>query len=281
VILHTLVCTLKRMDIFKFPIKANKEKAQQEEQQLAESLNFLENVLKEEDPDFVNSLVDVKKDEKIAAIKEDPTKKELQKKVSILESAVELNLKQNSFIHNFAQYLKQPFLIKQNPKKVIAFWLLVGVVITLATYLVKSHFWHSKEQLFVHSYEEWGVKAESYDPTVDVDSYFDNPNFSKNIMTLSKLTTNILPTDNSSENPMVSYEVVIESLSNEAIIEIKDREAEFRDMVLRTVEEFNYDELVEADGKQKLGEMTTERINAALTKSQIRRVFYNNFIVKY
>jgi len=269
------------VDIFNFVNKTNKEKNEQEEKQLAESLNFLESVLKEEDPEFVNSLVEVKKDDKITALKDDPTVKELQNKSSILESAVELNLKQNSFTHNLLQYLKQPFLIKQNPKKVILFWITIILVSSLFTFIVKSKFWMSKDKLFVHSYEEWGSLAEPYDPTLEVDSYFDNPNFSKNIMTLSKLTTNILPTDNSSENPMVAYEVVIESLSNEAIIEIKDREAEFRDMVLRTVEEFNYDELIEADGKIKLSEMTTERINAALTKSQIRRVFYNNFIIKY
>jgi len=199
----------------------------------------------------------------------------------LLEAAVEQSFKKLTWTHHLLEYLKQPFLIKKNPKKIIFFWFIMTIISSGTFVFVKTQFWNARDKLFIHSFEDWGIVSENYDVLTESDSYFDNPNFTKNIMTLSKLTTNILPSDNSSENPMIAYEVVIESLSSDAIVEIKDREAEFRDLVLRTVEEFNYDELTAPDGKQKLSEMTIERINSILTKSQIRRVYYSHFLLKY
>ena len=79
---------------------------------------------------------------------------------------------------------------------------------------------------------------------------------------------------------MISFEIVIHGVSNDPIVEIKDREAEFRDLILRVTEEFTYDDLETATGKQELSDAIMAKINANLTDGQIRKVYYKNFVIK-
>ncbi|MEQ1724280.1 MAG: flagellar basal body-associated FliL family protein [Pseudobdellovibrio sp.] len=91
---------------------------------------------------------------------------------------------------------------------------------------------------------------------------------------------NVKPSENSGNNPMLALEVTAEGLSTDAIVEIKDREAEFKDMLLRLTEDKTYDELSEAEGKQNLCEQFRDLLNANLTRGQVRRVLLKSFIIK-
>ena len=86
--------------------------------------------------------------------------------------------------------------------------------------------------------------------------------------------------ENSGDNPMLAIEVTVEGLSTDAIIEIKDREAEFKDMLSRLTEEKTYDDLVAAEGKRVLTEQYRDLMNANLTRGQVRRVLLKTFIIK-
>ena len=79
---------------------------------------------------------------------------------------------------------------------------------------------------------------------------------------------------------MLAIEITAEGLSADAIIEIKDREAEFKDMLLRLTEEKNYDELVEAQGKLALCEQYRDLLNAYLTRGQVRKILLKSFVIK-
>lgn len=79
---------------------------------------------------------------------------------------------------------------------------------------------------------------------------------------------------------MAAVEFFLEGLSPEAIIEVKDRETEIRDLFQRTMEDMTYGELASAEGKQQLTEKLRLALNAYLTKGKIRRVFIKEIVVK-
>ena len=252
-------------------LKSNKES--EEEINLEESLSFLEDVLKEEDPEFVNQLNEIKIQEQDANLQSE----------SVYNKIIDIENQKNKKLEklkNLLKYLFLPFNFKKHPKKAIGFWLLVGLVFAGKYFLIQKILYSGQHSLFINSYADFGIEVYDYDIFDETEYYFENPQFAKNFMSLTKLVTNIKPTEESSDNPMLSADIVFESLSSEPIVEIKDREAEFRDLVLRLIENFNYDELVEADGKSKLASTILEAVNAQLSKGQIRKVFYNQFIVK-
>lgn len=180
--------------------------------------------------------------------------------------------------------LKEAFLetidFKGNRKKVIFFWSSVLFIVLIAfstTYLVGHQ---KRKSLFLTSYAEWNLSVESYNPITDTQPFYENPHLSKNIMTLKKMTANIKNSSQSGPNPMLAFEIAIEGLSKDVIIEVKDRESEFMDIILRTVEDYSYDELEETLGKQKMADKIIEVVNLNLSKGQIRKVLYSSFILK-
>jgi flagellar basal body-associated protein FliL len=136
-----------------------------------------------------------------------------------------------------------------------------------------------KEYLMA-SLEEWSVQSFKYDPETEMDSFYDSPRTIQNIMSLPKMVVNLHPSETSGPNPMAALEFFLEGLSPEAIVEVKDREAEIRDLFQRTIEEMTYGELESTEGKQQLAEKLRQALNAHLTKGKIRRVFFKEAVIK-
>lgn len=259
------------LDIFKLKFSKNIEA---DEQTVAENLQYLEDILIEEDPEFMQSVG----------------------KIEIDNAAVDNSIAEQSALRNsaattgfFARIINsrlmqsvifKPILIHKYPKQAILFWMIVGGVGYGGFKLYKAHFWNDQTKLFMTSFADLGLHPQDYDMLEQVEPYYDNMRFSKNIMSLVKMTANLRPSENSSSNPMISFEIVIQGVSNDPIVEIKDREAEFRDLILRVAEDFSYDDLETSAGKQKLSESILVKINTNLTDGQIRRVFYKNFVIK-
>lgn len=173
-----------------------------------------------------------------------------------------------------------PFRYSKNPKGFALFWssvVAVGLLMVL-TWGVKRNFMSQK--LFLTSLGELGEGVRDYNPLDEIEDFYDNPKFSKNIMTLSKMFINIQASENSGTTPMLALEINVEGISSDAIVEIKDREAEFKDLLIRYSEERTYDDLVTSAGKQKLCDQFREIINSHLTRGQVRKVLLSSFIIK-
>jgi flagellar basal body-associated protein FliL len=177
-------------------------------------------------------------------------------------------------------YLKKPFEFKSNPKIVIPFWLLVITLTSLVvfTWKNKSNLLH--EDLFIQSLAALAPDVREFNPIDGTESFYDNPRFTKNLISISPMHLNIKPSENSGDNPMLAIQVTVEGLSSDAIVEVKDREAEFKDLLSRLTEEKTYDDLVDAEGKRSLTEQYREVLNANLTRGQVRRVLLKTFIIK-
>ncbi|MGZ3743289.1 MAG: flagellar basal body-associated FliL family protein [Pseudobdellovibrionaceae bacterium] len=166
--------------------------------------------------------------------------------------------------------------------KVVAVCLILAGILTLAFIyqsIVKGVFPEEKEYLMA-SLEEWAAQSYQLDAETEMDSFYDSPRSIQNIMSLPKMVVNLHPSPTSGPNPMAAVEFFLEGQSAEAVVEVKDREIEIRDLLQRTMEEMTYAEMESVEGKQQLTEKLRQALNTHLTKGKIRRVFFKEAVVK-
>jgi flagellar basal body-associated protein FliL len=231
------------------------------------ALADIEALIAEEDPDFLNQLNEI-------AIDNDSVDLSLMEQV--LTGTESLPKPPNPFFEE----VKKMFQIRSNPKQVLFFWMIVVLIGGAVVYVIKYFPWGKNMPLFLRHYGELGLPINPYNPLSESEFFFDNSRVSKNMVSLKKMVVNLKASASSTSNPMLAFEITVEGLSKEVVIEIKDREAEFKDLVLRTAEDYSYDELTEPQGKQGLAERILLTLNSQLTQGQVRRVFYRTFILK-
>lgn len=230
-------------------------------------ISEIDSFLAEEDPDFLVELNNIKIDN--AAVD-----------LSLMDQALANSANGVTSSRLIFSSLRPLFDFRDNAKTVIPFWLSMIVVFILIFKIVSFKNWNKPDSLFLTSYAERGGQVNTYNPLTDSEMFFDNSRLLKNIVTVKKMVANIRPSESSGPNPMLAFELNIEGTSNEVVIEIKDREAEFKDLILRAAEELSYDELSVSDGKKNLSERILNVINSNLTQGQIRKVLYKSFILK-
>lgn len=238
----------------------------------SDNLKFLEDVLAEEDPEFAETL-------KVIQQQTNQQKKK-GKPLEYIKDLL-LDIKHHPHTVAFVKFIKKDLKTKIFNIKMF-FFIACSMAAVFGWYkMTKLDFWMHDDQLFINSYADLGsIEVKDFDPKVSFDYFLENSVFSKNSISLKKMITNIRPSENSTDNPMVVLEMGVESLSAEVVIEIKDREAEFKDLVLRVIEEFDYDELESAEGKEKLSIAVLTEINKSLTTGKARKILLKNFIIK-
>ncbi len=243
----------------------------------------IEALLAESDPDFMRELQSIQIDNSsvnMSLMDEAFLAAEFEREIAAKKPQHRPQGVKEPFRTVFLNTVKKPFAVRENFKQVLFFWGTVLVVLAGLFYFIKVKHWDQPDSLFLTSYAEWNSDVQDYNPQTESEPFFDNPRLTKNLVTLKRMVANIQKSENSSENPMLALELNIEGMNSEVVVEIKDREAEFKDLILRTVEAFNYDFLTTTEGKQSLSEKLTETLNANLTKGQIRKVLYKSFVLK-
>ena len=232
----------------------------------ANALSEIDQMLMEEDPEFLKQISEIKVDAS-------------QGNLSILDDVITNLSRPGSLQFHWKFHLQNLFFL-ENPRKFILFWALVILSVGMIFFGSKLFDLYFSKGLFLRSYAEWNSEIQSFNPMTDSEPFYDNPRFAKNLITLTKMVANVKSSESSGGTPMLAVELSVEGMSSDAIIEIKDREAEFKDILLRIAEEFSYDELIAGEGKKALLEKFTEAINANLSQGQVRRSLLKSFILK-
>lgn len=227
-------------------------------------LSDVDKILSEEDPDFFKQIENIKIDAGGVDL-------------SIMEQALAMSSETES---NLLATLRKPFDFRTNRKAALIFWGFIFFGSVALVMIWRINFGLLNQRLFITSLGQLGDEVVSYNPISEVEEFYDNPRFAKNIMTISPLVVNLRPSESSGDNPILAIQVSIEGVSSDATIEIKDREAEFKDMMRRITEEKSYDELVVAEGKLQICEQYRDALNARLTTGQVRRVLLKSFVLK-
>lgn len=226
-------------------------------------ISDIDRILSEEDPEFFSQLEKIKIES--AEVNFDANE------------SISLEVAQTSI---YLLILRRPFEFKTNTKIVVSFWLILFAAVTILFVIWKTQEKWFSNKLFLNSYEEVGTDLKEFNPNTELEPFYDNPRFAKNLITISPIHVNLKQSENSGPNPMLAIEITVEGLSADAIIEIKDREAEFKDLLARHTEDKTYDDLIEINGKQKLCEQYRDLINLNLSRGQVRRVLLKSFIIK-
>lgn len=163
---------------------------------------------------------------------------------------------------------------------VFAFIALCGAVTVAMYVLFTKNLIQAKDRLFVQSLAELAEETTPFEPKTEQEPFYDSVRSAQNILSLPKLVVNIKRSPTSGPNPMAAVEVYVEGNFPDVVVEIKDREVEFKDAFMRTLEEFNYDELDTVEGKQRLLDRFAREANKLATKGRIRKVLFKTIIIK-
>ncbi len=239
----------------------------EDQQSVDDVLLEMDAILAEEDPDFIKQLSGIKINNAMVDL-------------SLMDQVLPNANGRGIASWRLFQVTKLMFDFKRNTKSVVLFWFFISFVLAALFFILKMKTWNAPDSLFLTSYAEWGLPVNSYNPMTESEMFFDNSRLLKNIVTIKKMVANIRPSESSGPNPMLAMELNVEGMTSEVVVEIKDREAEFKDLILRTAEDQTYDDLSKSEGKKNLAERILNVMNSNLTRGQIRKVLYKSFILK-
>lgn len=155
----------------------------------------------------------------------------------------------------------------------------ISVAVTVAMFLLITRGIPEEEPLFMRSLSEIADGGEEYDPQKQ-EIFYESVRAAQNVLVIPRLLVNLKRSPGSGPNPMAMGEIYVEGNSPDVVVEIKMRETEFRDLFMRTMEEFNADDLQTAVGKEKLLERFAREANRVVTKGRVRKVFFKTFVLK-
>lgn len=237
------------------------------DENLDQALAELDEAILLEDPDFAKNLGSIDIDDSLVLKALDSAKKPAPQTPETSGNSV-------------LGFFKTLVNVKKNPKKVLGFWTLLALLITLAIYIQITKLWTGQTKLFITSFADLGAPIYDLNPETEVELFFENPKLARNLVTLSRMVANVVATPNSSKNPMLAIELNVEGMNTEVVVEIKDREAEFKHYILRLVELEDYDILNTEKGKINLALKLRDEMNTNLTRGQVRKVMYKSFVIK-
>lgn len=275
------------------------------------ALEELEESLKSEDPEFAESIKEIGKDKSIsgAAIEaleisvievQEETKgfwgKIKYRLVNMGHVLMDLALdfirslparlrqvktKVSAFFEAINEALRQ-FSYYPRARKIQIYgfvFLVIGTCVYLA-FAVRGKLLTPKDRFFMTSLDEWAEKKIDIDPNGPREAFYDSLRVYQNLLLMNKVVVNLQPSARSGPNPMVAVELLFEGNGPEVLVEIKDRESEFRDLLQREIEAMNFDQLDTSAGKQMMTEKIKRGINRYLTQGKIKKVFLKNLVLK-
>lgn len=186
-----------------------------------------------------------------------------------------------NFKHLF-QVLRSQFQGLSKPGKVVFVALTLASIVgfSFSLRILFKGLFPPSQPLFLTSLDSYATEVISFDPHTEIESFYDSTRAVQNVFALRRIVVNIKRSASSGDNPMAAFEFIVEGSSTEAVIEVKDREAEVRDLFQRVIEEMSFDQLASTEGKKALTDTLRRSTNQLLTEGKLRRVFIKTAIVK-
>jgi flagellar basal body-associated protein FliL len=168
---------------------------------------------------------------------------------------------------------------RQSKLLIFAVILLAAAAVAMTRIAIRGTFLPTLEKEFLTSFADGADAKYTFDQEEKWQDLNDPLLHPEHIVLLERLIVN-LKNPGDGTNPMALLDLYVEAGSQDAAIEVKARDAEVRDMVLRTMEQMTYEELVTENGKNKLKVFLRKNLNEMITKGRIRRLFFKSIVVK-
>lgn len=261
--------------------------------------HVVDELLSEEDPDFLKSLKEVETEKNLTLQQSDEasdghllakvTSTLIKIKSGILEFRTLGKDKVISGFKSFSQ--KIVFMLKSLGRwwqklslqlKLSFFGLIfgAGLLVFYGFSLYKGSVLPQKFNLFLTQLDSKANRVIEISESEPYESFYENTRIVRNLFHIPKVVVNLKKSANSGPNPMGAFEFYLESFAPEVLIEVKERETEFRDLIYRTIEEQTFDLVESAEGKQYLTDQLTQEINRKLKTGRLKRVFIKTAIIK-
>jgi flagellar basal body-associated protein FliL len=173
------------------------------------------------------------------------------------------------------------FKLEWKAKLTILFSLVLGAIAVLLlkyTYTQKIKFNFGSG--FFTSFEKVADARFEYNPEGAMEDFSDPISHPEYEMLIDKLVVNLKHPADGSSNPMGLFEFYLEASNQNCAVEIKDRQGEIRDVIVRNLEQMLYDDLITVEGKERLKVVLRKNVNSVLTTGQVRRIFFKTVVLK-
>lgn len=199
----------------------------------------------------------------------------LKKVLALLISLIQ-KIKNSKTLKNFVSSIK---------KLGIKGWLKVAasLILLISTFAVYKYIPYLKNIWkfpYISSFEAIGKKILTADESSEVVRYANDLLAPQHIVQLNKIVVNLLPSPRSTQNPMMAFDLYLRADSEEATVEIKNREKQFQDHLQRFSESLSYDQIQTEEGKQTWKLKMRKELNSILNNGRIRDIYFKNLIIK-
>lgn len=102
----------------------------------------------------------------------------------------------------------------------------------------------------------------------------------QHVVLINKIVVNVRPGKLSTANPMIAFDLYVRTDTNEASIEIKEREKQIQDHLQRFCEDLNYDQIQTEEGKQAWKNRMKRELNLVLNNGKVKEIFFKTLLIK-
>jgi flagellar basal body-associated protein FliL len=116
-------------------------------------------------------------------------------------------------------------------------------------------------------------------PNEPTEDFFRSSRSPPNIFLIERFVVN-LQGEGDSGRPMMAAEIYLESLNPHSLIEIKNREGYFRDVMITFSSQWAYEELVTREGKERYLNSLRDELQSKIRKGRLSRCYFKSIILK-
>lgn len=156
----------------------------------------------------------------------------------------------------------------------------VGAILYGVKWTFSGRLLPGEKALFIANFAEEGAEVFEFDSSEKQELFYDNIRSTPNLLHLPKMVVNLRPGGDSGSNPMLAVDFFAEGQSPEPILEIKEREGFFRDLMQRKMEEYSFDTLDSPTGKQALAQDLLADLNRNLRQGRLRALRIKTIVLK-
>lgn len=267
-------------------------------------LQAIDDLLKEQNPDFENELADLKNEKIDGVVLEFETEDRKQKikekfKIWYFKTVAVIKI----WLINFYYFTKKSSLSKS---KQLSTWLLkkskAGISIfrilslkqklQLSLILIVISFFPFGIHLLIKYVQQASNRGVVTDLTsladqvytLDKDSsfeaFYNSTRTPPNIFLIKRFVANLTPSEGLNHLPMMAAELLIESLNPQPLAEIKSRESFFRDQIRAFSERWTFEELSSKQGKDQYLYKLKEELQKHIRQGQLSKIYFKAIIVK-
>lgn len=167
-------------------------------------------------------------------------------------------------------------------RKILFVTFILSLLTTVILYvkLIKNHLLYKDNFHFYGSMEELSNYSFSYNLKDKQEPFFNSPRVKIYSLQLKPIVVNLKRNPKKKENPMGFFEFIFEGNTGEVVVELKERESEFIDVISRVIETQTYESLDTLEGKVELKDLVRRELNKKLNSGVIKKAELRNIFVK-